>query len=75
MWLIVRTAGGSHCKVLPRRDWTCHDLHVDIQKKLGIPVSRQRLLHGNETLHEFMAAATVGTMGPLLQLSAGHERI
>ena len=75
MRIIVRTAGGAHCEVLPSSNWTSHDLHVDIQKKHGIPVSQQRLLHGSETLDDFMAAAAVGTMGPLLQLSAGHEGI
>ena len=75
MRTIVRTASGAHCEVLPNSKWTCHDLHLDIQKKLGVPVSQQRLLHGNGTLDDLLAAAGVGTMGPLLQLSAGHEGI
>ena len=75
MRIIGQTAGGSHCEVLPSSNWTCHDLHRDAHRQLGVPVSQQRLLHGNEPLGEFMAAAAVGTMGHLLQLSAGHEGI
>ena len=59
MRIIVRTAGGSHCEVLPSSSWTCHDLHMDIQTKLGIPVSQQRLLHGSKLLEKCMAAAGV----------------
>ena len=69
MRIIVRTAGGSLCEVLPGGGWTCRDLHMDVETKLGIPVSQQRLLHGSELLEEFMAASAVGTMGHLLQLS------
>mmetsp|Transcript_20728 Transcript_20728/g.45869 ORF Transcript_20728/g.45869 Transcript_20728/m.45869 type:complete len:136 (-) Transcript_20728:544-951(-) len=71
MRIIVRTAGGSRCEVLPSSSWTCHDLHMDIQMKLGIPVSQQRLFHGSELLEKCVAAAGVGTIGQLLQLPAG----
>ena len=71
MRIIVRTAGGSHCEVLPDNSWTCRDLHVDIQMKLGVPASQQRLLHGGKLLEEFMAASNVGSIGHLLQLSGG----
>ena len=69
--IIVRTAGGSHCEVIPGSDWTCRDLHADIQMKLWIPASQQRLLHGSKLLEDFMAASAVGTMDRLLQLSGG----
>ena len=69
MRIVVRTAGGSHCEVLPGSSWTCRDLHVDIGTRFGIPASQQRLLHGSKLLEEFMAASAVGTMGHLLQLS------
>ena len=72
MRIIIRTAGGSHFEVLPRSSWTCHDLRAEIQTKLGIPVSQQRLLHGHEVLDKFMAAEAMGTIGHLLQLSAGQ---
>ena len=71
MRIVVRTAGGAHCEVLPGSGWTCRDLHVDVEKKLGVPASQQRLLHGSELLEEFMAASAVGTMGRLPQLSGG----
>ena len=72
MRIVVRTAGGSHCQVLPGSSWTCHDLHMDIQMKLGIPASQQRLLHGSKLLETRMAAVGVVTIGHLLQLLAGH---
>ena len=71
MRIIVRTAGGSHCEVLPGSGWTCRDLRVDVQTKLGIPAPQQRLLHGGELLEELMAASAAGTLGRLPQLSGG----
>mmetsp|Transcript_20729 Transcript_20729/g.45870 ORF Transcript_20729/g.45870 Transcript_20729/m.45870 type:complete len:127 (-) Transcript_20729:544-924(-) len=64
MRIIVRTAGGSRCEVLPSSSWTCHDLHMDIERKLGIPAAEQRLLLDSKLLE---------TMGQLLQMSARHE--
>ena len=70
--IAVRTAGGSSCEVLHGGDWTCHDLHLDVQRQLGVPVSQQRLLHGGEVLEECMAAAAVGSIGQVHRLSAGR---
>ena len=73
MRIAVRLAGGTCCELSPRDHWTCHDLNVEIQQRLGFPVSQQRLIHGCDLLEEFMSAAAIGTMGQLLEREAGPE--
>eukprot|EP00972_Heterocapsa_arctica_P066824 9859779-Heterocapsa_arctica.AAC.1 len=73
MKITVQTAGGSFCEVFPCDRWTCHDLNMEIQQKLDVPVSQQRFIHRCKVLKEFMGTAAIITMGQLLRMEARPE--
>ena len=73
MRITVRMASGRHCEISPCDHWTVHDLQLEIQRVLEVPVAQQRLIHGGRLLQRAMGAAAVGTMGQLLTLSGGAE--
>ena len=64
---------GSHCEIAPCDHWTCHDLSLEIQERLGVPVPQQQLIYGGRPLQEVLVQAAIGTMGPWLIMQAGQE--
>ena len=71
--ITVRMVSGSSCEISPCDHWTFHDLQVEIERKLGVCVSQQRLFHGSRRLEEAMHSGTTGTCHKLLQLQRGQD--
>ena len=73
MRINVRMASGRHCEISPFDHWTVHDLQLEIQSVLEVPVAQQRLIHDGRLLQRAMGAAAVGTVGQLLKSSGGAQ--
>ena len=73
MRIHVQTAGGSHCEVVPCDQWTCHDLKVEIQNQLDVPVAQQRLIYNGSLLNEHIGVGSTATIGDVLGLDTGQN--